>query len=98
MTSKALSVAVVLVIGGAAINAGPAAAGPIGPSTFVDVASPDLVLDVKQRVVRERLTGGELLPGAKPKKRKRLVTDLEEVRALELRRLEAVTTPELRRF
>ena len=65
MTSKILSMAVALVIGAAAINAGPAAAGPIGSSPSLDVASPNLVLEVK---------------GNKIKPRKRLFRALEAVR------------------
>ena len=69
------------------------------------MASPNLVLEVKQRVARERLAGVERLQGAKLKRRKRVVTDLEEVRAklpVEAVRtpVEAIRTPvlELRRF
>ena len=105
MTSKIISVAVALVVGGAAINAGPAAAGPIGTTSSLDVASPNLVLEVKQRVTRERLAGVERPQGAKLKRRKRVVTDLEEVRAklpveAVMTPVEAIRTPvlELRRF
>ena len=101
MMSKVISMAVALVIGGAAINAGPAVAGPIGNSTSLDVASPNLVLEVKQRATRQSGT----------RQRKRLLRQvereiekgrelrrLEQVRTLDLGLLEEARTPELRRF
>ena len=76
MMSKVISMAVALVIGGAAINAGPAVAGPIGSSTILDVASPNLVLAAeleraKERVPQELLSRDEeSQKGKKVKKRK----------------------------
>ena len=71
--------AVALVTGGAAIHAGPAAAGPIGSSASFDVASPNPVLEVKQRGAQERLAEVERSQGGKLKKRQRV----EKIRQVE---------------